>query len=215
MWADVPVTPDAEEARRWAEQELARNVYHEQVSWWEAFLRRLYDLFISPFKIDAPDVSSLSGLVIMAVLLTAVIVLILFASRLRRNRKASGQKKPSATLFTDDADSTELFARAAKAAANGNITAAFLHHFRAVIRTADERALIYDRVGLTAQEAAKLVGKLPASEPIGRFADMFDAASYGDEPITTNQLQQLINWSEDTLKTWRKLAPLVDVGERG
>lgn len=213
MWAKVPVVPDAEEARRWAEEELSRSIYHEQISWWEALMRRLMEALIRPLTTTSGSLGSFSGVVIMAALIILVIVIIVFASRLRRNQRAKVSAKQSAKLFTDDADSLTLFQRAEQAAARHDYTLAFLEYFRAIIRAADERALIHDRVGLTAQEAAQLVSKLPASDPIGEFAATFDAASYGDEQLTAAKVRQLQQWGQTALAQWRKLSPQVDVGE--
>lgn len=212
---DVPVVPDAEEARRWAEEELSRSIYHERTSWWEELIRRIFDLFIRPFSIEQPDMSAWSGLLIMALLLVTVIGIIVFASRLRRNQKSRTAQRESAQLFTDNADSSVLYQRSERARLAGNYTEAFLQYFRAVIRSADERALIHDRPGLTAQEAAHLVGQLPQSDPIAGFANIFDAASYGDQDVSATQFQALRDWAVGAISHWKKLAPLVDVGEQG
>ena len=68
------------------------------------------------------------------------------------------RKRKSGALFDDKRDASMLTLSANKAAAAGDWVSAVVDRFRAIIRSLDERALLEDYPGMTAQEARSAWG---------------------------------------------------------
>lgn len=183
--AGAPATPGAQEAREAAEAELAKPVYHPVPD----LLGRLWRWLIQHLDPTAviPGIPPLlSGLIVLLVLVTCVVLLVVLLHRFRlvgRSRRDAGR------LFDDERDARAL-ARAADAAAErGDWAAAVVERFRAIIRSLNERGLIEDYPGMTAREAAVLGSS--ALEDLGgeltRAAALFDAVRYGEVVSTEEQ----------------------------
>jgi hypothetical protein len=182
----VPVTPDADEARRWAEEELARGVYAERANLVERLVTwvsdRLADLAAlgegRPGWVLPAAVVVLSGL--------AVAVALVVAGPVRRRRARVG----SAEVFVGDGRTAEdLRAAADRAAAAGDHAAAVLDRFRALVRGLTERVIIDDRPGLTADEAASRAGvRLPGhAADLAAAAALFDEVRYGHRGVGADE----------------------------
>ena len=182
--ADAPATPDADEARRAAERELARPEYRD-----ESLLGRLWRWLSEHLNLRGvvpagPD--WLSILIVVVIALALVTVLILLLTRITRVQRI----RTGHDLFEDDdRDSAALNVAADGAAVRGDWTTAIVERFRAIIRSLDERGLIEDYPGMTAHEAAAL-----ASSALGalggeltRAAVLFDAVRYGEVVSTAEQ----------------------------
>jgi hypothetical protein len=181
--ATVPVDPDAETARRWAEDELADPIYHDRPSHLELLvgwvLDRLADLEGAAGSIDARTAALVVG---VAVLVVAAIVLVV-AGPVRRARAA----RASTDVFGDDTrTAAELRASADRLAGEGLWSLAVLDRFRAVLRSLEERALLDERPGRTAHEAGEeAAGRLPTcAEDLRRASRLFDDVCYGDVAAT-------------------------------
>ncbi len=149
----VPVEPDAEEARRWAEEELSRSVYRDEPT----LLERLWTWFLEQLqRLLELDASAPPNLVPVIVVVGAVVLLavaLYLAGPVRRRTR--GARTGSHAVFDDaDATSADLAAAADDAARQGDWSRAVLMRFRAIIRSLDERAVLTDRPGLTAHEAS-------------------------------------------------------------
>ncbi|MGK2348338.1 DUF4129 domain-containing protein [Actinomyces sp. W5033] len=186
---DVPATPDAEEARQAAQHELAQPVYQERHSLWGWLWQWLQD-HIDPSRAvpgAAPWLSALIVVVAVAVLLALLLLLLRHVALHWRSRTGS---RP---LFEDDErDSQALTRNADDAAAQQDWATAVVERFRAIIRSLDERALIEDYPGMTAQEAGALAAQalldvqgLHAS--LHQAALLFDAVRYGHVVPTSEQ----------------------------
>ncbi len=86
----VPVVPDAEQARRWLEQELADPVYHQQPSLLQRFLDWLGRLFEGADGLPIGNVGTL--LAILAGLAVLVTVAFLVTGPVRRSRRVAGAR---------------------------------------------------------------------------------------------------------------------------
>jgi hypothetical protein len=108
-----------------------------------------------------------------------------------RGTAARGDEHPLFALATRSAAEHRRVADAA--AAMGDWDTAVQERFRAVIRTLEERGLIEDRPGRTADEAATAGGAvLPASaDALARSARTFDSIAYGGRPASPEQDEQL------------------------
>lgn len=183
--SDVPVTPDAEEARRWAEQELANAVYDDSPSLLDRVVGWIRDLLEALTSLGGSAPPAVAPLVVVVVVAALLAVAVLVGGRVRQRRR-SAAATGSAQLFDDTRTSADLTAAADAAAARGDWAGAVLDRYRAIIRSLDERALLEDRAGLTAHEAAELAAAaLPGLADGLRWAGgRFDAVAYGHDPAT-------------------------------
>ncbi|WP_236683542.1 DUF4129 domain-containing protein [Demequina aurantiaca] len=187
MWASIPVDPDADTAREWAINELAKREYtHTNTNWLEAFWQWLIDLFDGIGRVGS-NIGSLGvpGMLIFAVLGLAVVAVIVWivVGPLRRSRRS----RSDAEVFGgDERDSAALSSAADEAAAVGDWTTALVHLYRAMVRHLDERGTIDIYAGMTAHEAAVLAGRAipPVAVDLATDADAFDDARYGRTATT-------------------------------
>lgn len=178
--ADVPVDPNAEQARAWLEAELVDPIYHDQPS----LLERLIAWFMEQLDLAGRAISTLNvgvaAIVTLAVILVIVAIGLLVAGPIRRTRRTA---RPSADVLGDDLrTAAELRAAADAHAAAGRFGPAVLDRFRAILRSLEERAILDPRPGRTADEAAMLAGdRLPAlAGDLSRAGRLFDDVCYGD-----------------------------------
>jgi len=182
--AGVPVEPSREQARGWAAEELAKREYQAErpglfrqaLEW---VVERLQDLPLPGSPEPALALGAL--LVVVAVL---VVVLLRYRTGLSRARAASAQE---GAVFADRPRSAREHRAAADAAsAAGDLHTSVLERFRAVVRSLEERAILPEQPGRTADEAAALAGRtLPAvAEQLAAGARLFDDVRYGDRPAT-------------------------------
>jgi hypothetical protein len=191
VFADIPVDPDSETARQWAIDELSKDRYQEHGPSW---IERAWDWVLD--KLDHLVNLDISGDSLVAVLIVAGIILILFlviravVGPVRRSFKA----KRTHSVFEDDSRSSAEMRSAADAAAKaGDWDLAILERFRAIIRSLEERDLIDDRPGVTADEAATETGvRFPdVLTRIGWAADLFDQVRYGHGAATQSDDESL------------------------
>lgn len=184
MFAGIPVDPDAETARQWAIEELSKNRYQEHgPSWiqraWDWILDKLGNLF--HLEIDGGSLAAI-------LIIVAIFVLLFLATRavvgpVRRSFRI----KRSHSVFEDDTrSSSDMRAAANAAASREDWNLAILERFRAIIRSLEERDLIDDRPGVTADEAAGETGvRFPdVLTRMAGAADLFDRVRYGHDAAT-------------------------------
>lgn len=176
---EPPVQPDREEARRWAVDELSKREYKEaEPGWletlWRQFLDWLQSVTDGQSLADGPPVAPLIGLGI-AILVGVAIIL----ARPRLNAR----HRPPKEIFDADAaaTATDYRARASAAAASGDWAAAVVEQFRALVSSAEDRAVLDPQPGRTADEAAgQLTRAFPAAgDKLAAAAIMFDTVRYG------------------------------------
>lgn len=176
---EPPLTPTDDEARAWAQSELAKAIYRQEPTLWDRITRWLWDLWQRIL-----DQASGAGPVVLPllILLAAALVIglaVLLGGPIRRRRlRAAG----SVAVLDDDSRSSEqLRAAADAAAAAGEFALAVLERFRALVRSLDERAVLEDRQGRTAREAASAAGaRLPdQAADLLSAARLFDDVAYG------------------------------------
>ena len=173
------MVPDAEEARRLATEELSRGIYDERTGLVERLIAWVLERLDDLSALSQSDVGWLVP--VGAVLLTvAALVLTVVVGIPRRRRRA---QRPVAGVLEGDARSVdELLAAARSAAERGDFSAAVLDRFRALVRSLVGRALITERPGLTAHEAAaEAAGRLPQQgDDLEAASRLFDRVRYGD-----------------------------------
>lgn len=199
--AEPPVLPGAEEARRWAVEELAKPEYRDAApSWldtlWRNFLDWLQSLDGSQGE-GAPVPSAVIALVIAAIIAAAVI---LARPRLNaRNRRARDVFERETALAAADYRN-----RAEAAAAAGKWGDAVVDRFRALVRSAEERTILDPQPGRTADEAAAALSVPFSTESrrLARAAATFDGIRYGNRAADSNDYQEMlgIDASLDAIK---------------
>jgi len=175
----VPVTPDADTARQWATDELAKSAYHRGDSlfdrlgaWISEQLAKLLD---RTGGADFPPIMYLVGALVIAAIIVVAARIALPAMR-QRGRAAS------AFLLDDDTRTgSEIKNAAQSAAAAGDHTLAALEYFRAMVRGCEERVIIDERAGRTAREAARDIARSIANhqDTLRAGAITFDELCYG------------------------------------
>lgn len=179
MRFEIPVDPDADEARRWLQDELAKPEYRAaEPNWFDRLMaeigRWLDELFSGGVGVPQPV---LLLLVIGLIVALVVVGLLVFGlPRLRRRRAAA------APLFDDGdtRDLAELRRAAAAAAAAGDWSLAIQERFRAIVRGLVDRELVRVYPGTTAHGVVDASGtSLPAFGPaLDDAAAMFDRVRY-------------------------------------
>jgi hypothetical protein len=178
---DVPLDPDADQARRWLQDELLDPAYHVQptlleraLTWIQEQLAHLQDLLSS---VDSRSASVSVVLVLVAVAALALIV----AGPVRRARRV-GRRASNTVLDDDTRTAAQLRADADAHAAAGRWAAAVLDRFRAILRSLEERVVLDERPGRTADEAAvAAAARFPAlAGALVAAGALFDEVCYGD-----------------------------------
>ncbi|MDQ0377192.1 DUF4129 domain-containing protein [Amycolatopsis thermophila] len=194
--AGVPVDIDADDARRAAEAELSDPVYaaarpgwFDRVIGWIA--QRIADLFAA-----VTGVVPGGGLGVL--ILLAVVVLVVVVVRLRVGRVARSARRPGEVFADRSRTSRDYRDAAERAFAAGDLGAAVRDRFRAVVRTLEERGVLDERAGRTADEAAHEAGvRLPSvRDALRQGAGLFDAVHYGGRPATGDGYRRLAELDE-------------------
>ena len=179
---DVPVTPDAPTGRRWATEELANSAYHRGPS----LLDRFIAWFVSLFEGSSVPILDLPAGTVAALVVVAVVALAAVSFWVAGPVRLARRADASAVVLGDDArTAAELRAAADEHAVRGDWTAAVLDRFRAIVRALEERALLEERPGRTAHEAAATAAtRLPgAGTDLRRAGRLFDDVCYGKTAV--------------------------------
>ena len=207
---DVPVVPGADEARRWAQEELARKVYQDAKPGWAeqlfAALRKALAELLGNF--GAADANIGLAVVAGLALLAALAIVLIVRPRLHRNKAASVPVFTGAGMLSSE----QHRAMARTAADAGDFHTAVSESFRAMVRAAEERAVSVPALGLTALEiAADLERAFPSQrERLLHSAELFNAVRYGKLPPTAAMYEQLLA----TERSLAALTPLYSDGFR-
>jgi Domain of unknown function (DUF4129) len=179
----VPLTPSREEARGWAVRELTDPAYaRAQPGLLQRGVRWVLDR-LAGLRLRAevlPDART--GLVLLLVVVVAVVAVVLpRTGRLRGPGRAAG---PAPVFGGGSLSATEYRRRADEAAARGDWAATVRERFRAVVRALEERTVLDERAGRTADEAAAEAARaLPdQAAELAAAARLFDEVTYGGRP---------------------------------
>ncbi len=185
---DVPVLPDADQARRWAEEELSRPVYQAAEPtllerFWQWVGRFFTDLFNGIAGVD-PTL----GVVLLAVGAAAVLAVSVFLVRPRLNARRRREVCDGGETRVA-VDHRRL---AEEAAGRGEWDTAVAERLRAIIRSAEERVVLEPRPGRTAAEAGHiLAASFPtAADDVDWLARRFDDVRYGHLPATADDAER-------------------------
>ncbi|NMO03442.1 DUF4129 domain-containing protein [Gordonia sp. TBRC 11910] len=180
--------PSNDEARRWLEDELRKNDYHPQPSWWDrisdAIGRWFSDFFQNVFGSDSGSTPLIISIVIALAILAGAVYLL---ARLRRNRRAedtaTGDRAVLGSSKLTAAQHRELATEALQA---GDYLRSIVCSMRAIAQEAVERTLLTRAASLTAHEIAyRLTAPFPTLvNELLSGADLFDDVAYGGRPAT-------------------------------
>lgn len=182
LLVDPPVDPDAETARRWAADELSKPEYHRGPN----LLQRLLD-WVSEQIDRLQNASIMAGpaplLIVAAIVVAVVAISFVVAGPVRRSQSV---RHAVGDGLLDDARTAEQIRAAAQAAGTaGHLALATAEWFRALVRGLEERTLLDERPGRTADEAATAAGtRLPElTDELATAAATFDAVVYGRREV--------------------------------
>ncbi|MFJ6001153.1 DUF4129 domain-containing protein [Arthrobacter sp. NPDC092385] len=185
------LAPDADDARRLLEEELAKPAYVEAQP--NIFERILAD-FLRGIARLLDGVGGLGpgpGTLVVAIGATLLVVVAVVLIRPRLNARGRKQEAP---VFDDDAGRSGAYhrERAAALAGEGNWNGAVAELLRAIIRSAEERVVIGEQPGRTATEAAgRLGGVFPSlSVEVAWLADLFNETHYGSGTATDSDYRR-------------------------
>lgn len=180
--AAVPVQPEADEARRLLQDELAKGVYRQAEPSlleraWTAVLTWLGELLRQIRSVDAGV-----GTILLAVGAGVVIAVAVLLIKPRLN----AVRRPDPTVFPAQSSlSAQAHRDTAEAAARtGKWDEALTERFRAITRAAEERVILDEQAGRTAVEVAHRLQDLFAaqSEELHWLAERFNEVHYGSRP---------------------------------
>jgi len=190
---------DRDQARRLLEQELSGPEYQRQFTGpvreaIDRFLHWLQEGALNVGVIDIPA-GPLAVLLLLAVAVT--VVLLVVRPRLQRSGRSDQGVDIEAGVTA-----AELRARADRSAEAGNYDDAARDRFRALVRGAEERALLGSSTGRTATELTEHLGRQfgDHAEQLRAAAGLFNLSRYGRQRLGRAQHQQL-HGLDTTLQT--------------
>lgn len=190
---DLPLIPDGDEGREWAERELADPRFAAaEPTPLDLLARAVNDLIGSLFGAQAPAGLAPAVLVGLAVLAIALIVI---AFVIWGRPRVSHRADATVPLFGEDTvrSASDLRREASEAARLGEWDAAIVLRFRALARAAIERGVVPGRPGETAQSFARSAARaFPGlAQPLTRAASLFDDVRYLRRPGSAADYEQV------------------------
>ncbi|MDY0909030.1 DUF4129 domain-containing protein [Microbacterium sp. CFBP9034] len=209
-----PLTPDGEEARRWAEQELSDPVYDiAEPTPLDRIARAVGEFFQNLFSADVPgELGSLVALVAGIVVVLVIVAAFAVWGVPRATRRARSQ---TPALFGEDEhrSAAELRAAAASHARSGEWDAAIVLRFRALARGCLERGVVDTPPGATVHAFARAAARTfpQLGERLEAAASAFDDVRYLRRPGTA-ALYALIADTDDAVVAARPALQTEAVG---
>jgi hypothetical protein len=198
--ADIPVDPDAGEARRWIIEELSKPAYQAaQPNWFDRLSSAVWN-WLTSLHFGDGGASWPVILIVVIVIAVAVVAAFLIFGAPRFNRRSTA----NGALFgiEDERDAAAMRASASAAAATGDWTLAIEELFRAVARGLAERMIVTTSPGTTARDFAARAGRaFPAlATDLAAAARAFDEVRYLGRP-GSEQAYRTVVALEQTLRS--------------
>ncbi|WP_460524839.1 DUF4129 domain-containing protein [Flindersiella endophytica] len=195
--AEPPIDIGRAEAADAAGRELSKGIYHQDdpsipqrvIDWLSDWIERLLS------EVDNASPGGLTGLLIIVGLIVVAAIIV----RWRVGPLARARKRASAMVFTDGQRSAAEHRTAANAAAaDGDFAVAIRERFRALVRELEERTLLDQRPGRTADEAAAEIARLApqAGDTVRAAAGIFDEVWYGGRQADSARYEQVARADE-------------------
>ncbi len=207
--AAIPLVPDGDEARRWAERELTDPVYEAaEPNFFDRMARAVFEFFENLFNAEVDGqwglLLALIALGILIVIVVAAIVVWGLPRSTRRIRAATG------SLFGDDDErsAAELRRAAAAHAARDEWDSAIIVRFRALARGLAERGIVETPPGATVHAFARAAASaFPAhADALETAAAAFDDVRYLRRPGTPDLYARVAS-VDDAVAAARASAP--------
>jgi hypothetical protein len=202
---DELFVPDGDEARRWAEEELANPRYADAKPTWFDLVARdigrfLADLFTSQ---NGANVGP-SALIIVSVIVVGALITALILWGRPRSSRTVRRARTGLLGETDDRSAARLRTDAERSARDGDWDAATVLRYRALARELMERDLIDPEPGATAQSIAREASAVFTDETdaLRRAAGSFDDVRYLRHPATEERYRELAA-TDDRLRARR------------
>ncbi len=197
------IAPDGDEARRRAEEELAKSIYQEaQATWFDRAAHAVQRFLVDLFSIDANGGTGPIALIVVGVVVVALLVLVLVLAG--RPRRAHTSRRGGGDFLgaVDDRSAAQLRADAERAARAAEWDDAIVLRFRALARDLRERDLLDPLPGATAQAIARSAAAVLPGEEDGlhEAASFFDDVRYLRHPATEERYRRLAA-TEERLRT--------------
>ncbi|AXL11770.1 DUF4129 domain-containing protein [Microbacterium foliorum] len=190
---DVRV-PDGDEARRWAEQELADPRYADaKPTWFDLMARDIGRFLADLFSADNGASVGPSALIIVSIIVFGALVAALIIWGRPRRSQSVRVARGGLLGAEDDRSAAQLRTDADRAARAQDWDEATILRFRALARGLLERDLIDPSPGATAQAIAREVSAVfpVESDPVRRAAVSFDDVRYLRHPATAERYAEL------------------------
>lgn len=188
---DVPVVPGRDAARDAARHELLDPGYRaHQPSLWERIAGWVLEHLKKAFDSTAGGAPGGWWAVVLLIVLAVAVVL---GVRARLGPMAAAHRR-AAEVFSGAARTAADHHRAADAAlAGGDLAGAVQERFRALVRGLEERGLLEERPGYTADEAASEAARLlpGCADALRTAARVFDDVRYGERAATAYGHEQV------------------------
>ncbi|WP_031159305.1 DUF4129 domain-containing protein [Streptomyces durhamensis] len=198
---EPPLTTPRDPAREAARRELSKRMYHENdPGLLQRALNAFWDWLDRLFRSAASATpGGTLGLVVVVLFVVAVLAALWW-------RLGTPRRQPSsATVLFDDRPRSAAEHRAAGEAhaAQGHWNQAVQERMRAIVRSLEERTLLDERPGRTADEAAAEAGRtLPAhTDRLRTAARDFDDVTYGGRKATEQSYRRIAELDRDLQRT--------------
>lgn len=204
MYADPPLNPGSDQARRLLEHELSKPKYGDRRGLLERFLDWMWN--------RASELGDgLGGLPTQWLVVLLVLLAALIGFGLTRIRRHQGPRRGSADdepVLVTETSAKQLRQAATDALAGGDLPLAYLQFFRAMARAGVERTVVADRPGSTAREVVdQLTRAFPAQRASLDDAERtFEEVRYGGRTparATVEAIREL----DDTIAVTRPQRP--------
>lgn len=197
--------PDGDEARRWAEDELANPRYADaKPTWFDLVARDIGRFLADLFSSENGANIGPSALIIVTVVIVAALIAALVIWGRPRSSRAVRRARGDLLGESDDRTAAQLRSDSERSARAGDWNTATILRYRAIARSLLERDLIDPAPGATAQSIARDAGAVFADEApaLRRAAVAFDDVRYLGRPATEEIYQDLAA-TDERLRTRR------------
>lgn len=197
--------PDGDEARRWAEDELANPRYADaKPTWFDLVARDIGRFLADLFSSENGANIGPSALIIVTVFIVAALIAALVIWGRPRSSRAVRRARGDLLGESDDRTAAQLRSDSERSARAGDRNTATILRYRAIARSLLERDLIDPAPGATAQSIARDAAAVFADEApaLRRAAVAFDDVRYLGRPATEEIYQDLAA-TDERLRTRR------------
>ncbi|MET1017575.1 MAG: DUF4129 domain-containing protein [Leifsonia flava] len=196
---EVPVDPSADEARRLLLDELSKAEYQAaRPTWFDQLSQAVRDWFVSLFSGGGDGAGPVLPAILLVLVVAALVSALLIYGLPRLNRRA--RQDVSALFGDEDSRSADDIRRASAAAAAGSdFATAIVERFRAIARTASDRAAVSVHPGTTADDFARRAALAfpDARTRLDRAARVFDGVRYLGAAGTSEDYLLLVDLDDE------------------